>query len=161
VVLHLLLALHEDEGSVRGDLVLSRLRDEPSLAAFVGDVAVVGRNGLELDLHLALHRATDREVWLLIKSLKDNLLLNKVLVLVRADPSGAGSESGRILLSFVGLFNHVVARVGAHDVEGGGRLLGRGLGVSNFIEVVVNDLSKIDQGVLLNLNRSVHVHLDS
>ena len=55
MVLHLSLALHKDEGAVRGGLVLSGFRDEPAFGALISDVAVVGRHGLQLDLYFTLH----------------------------------------------------------------------------------------------------------
>ena len=41
MILHLLLALHEDEGTIGRCLILARLRDEPSLALIVSDIAVI------------------------------------------------------------------------------------------------------------------------
>ena len=55
MVLHLSLALHEDEGTVGGGLVLARFRDEPTLGSLISDVAVVSRYGLQLDLNFTLH----------------------------------------------------------------------------------------------------------
>ena len=55
MVLHLSLALHEDEGAVGGGLILARFRDEPTLGALVGDVAVISRHSLQLDLNFTLH----------------------------------------------------------------------------------------------------------
>lgn len=159
MVVHLLLALHENEGTVRGRLLLSGLRDEPTLLLVVSDVAVVGRDSLKLNLNLTFHGTADAEVVVTVDGLKDDLLLDEVLVLIRADPGGAGTESRRILLTFVRLLDNIVVGVGAHDVEGVVSL-GRRLSlVCNLIEVVVNDLTEIDESILLDLNLSVHVNL--
>ena len=109
LVVHLLsLTLHEDEGTVGRWLILARLGDEPALVAVVGQVAVVGGNGLELNLHLTFHGATDGEVILVLHGLEDDLLLDEVLVLVRADPGGASAQSWWVLLTIVVILDHVV-----------------------------------------------------
>jgi len=159
MVLHLLLALHEDESTIGGRLLLALFADEPTLLVVVGDVAVISRDSLQLDLHLALHGAADGKVVVAVDGLQNDLFLDEVLVLVRADPGGAGAQGGGILLVFVRLLDDVVAGVGAHDVEGvAGGLRGNRL-VSHLVEVVVHDLAEVDEGVLLDLQLSVHVHL--
>ncbi len=122
---------------------------------------MVGRYSFKFYLHLTFHRATNREVGLLIKGLKDDLLLNKILVLIRTDPSGTSSQSGRVLLTFVDLFNNIVVCVWAHYEEACSGLLSRDLLVSHLVEVVVNHLSKIDKRVLLDLNGGIHIYFDS
>lgn len=159
MVLHLLLALHENEGTVRGWLLFASLRDEPTLLLVVGNVAVVGRDSLKLDLDFALHGASDAEVVVAVDSLEDNLLLDKILVLVAADPGWASTESGRVLLILVRLLNDIVVGVGAHDVKAVVGLV-RWLNlVCHLIEVVVDDLTEVNESVLLNLNLSVHIDL--
>jgi hypothetical protein len=61
----------------------------------------------------------------------------------------------------MGLFDDVVTGVRAHDIEGAARLLGGHRLVSDLVEMVVNDLTQIDEGILLNLNLSVHINLYS
>ena len=122
---------------------------------------MVGRDSLKFYLHLTLHRATNREVRLLIKGLEYDLLLDKIFVLIRADPGGTSSQGGRILLTIVNLFDNIVVCVRAHDKEACSGLLSRDLLVSHLVEVVVYHLSKINERVLLDLNRGVHIYLDS
>ena len=55
VISHLLLVLHEDEGTVGRRFVLSRFGDEPTFGIVVGDIAVVGRDSLQFDLDFTLH----------------------------------------------------------------------------------------------------------
>jgi hypothetical protein len=43
---------------------------------------VVGRHSLKFDLNLTLHGAADGEVVVAVDSLKDDLLLDQVLVLI-------------------------------------------------------------------------------
>ena len=123
---------------------------------------MVCRNSLQLNLHLALHRAADGEVRvLLLENLKDDLLLDEVFVLIRADPGGSGAKSRRVLLVVVHLSDLVVLSVGAHDVESvSGVLRGHRL-VGNLVEVVMDHLAQVDEGVLLDLNLGVHVNLYS
>jgi hypothetical protein len=85
--------------------------------------------------------------------------LNQVFVFVGADPSWAGSEGRGVLSGHI--LNDVVLVGRAHDIERAVGLLVGLLGVGNFVEVVVNDFSKIDQGILLNLNFSLLVDLDA
>ena len=123
---------------------------------------MVGRHSLQLDLHFALHGTADREVWvLLLENLKDDLLLNEVLVLIRADPGGSSAKSRRVLLVIVHLSDLVVLSVRAHDVESVGRVLGGHRLVGNLVEVVMDHLAQVDEGVLLDLNLGVHVNLYS
>jgi hypothetical protein len=151
--------LHEDEGAISGHLVLALFRDAPALLLGVGDVAVIGGNSLELDLNFALHGATNREV-VLGHCFKDDFLLDQVLIFIRADPGWAGSEGWRVLSRVV--FNNIlVALRWTHDVEPITWSLVWLFSVSNLVEVVVHNFTKIDQRVLLNLNFSLLVDLNS
>ena len=98
---------------------------------------------------------------LLLHGLKDDLLLDEVLVLIGTDPSGAGTESRRILLVLMSLLHDVVIGVWAHDEEGGCGLLAGCFFVSDLIKMVVDHLAKINQSILLDLDLSVHINLYS
>ena len=76
--------------------------------------------------------------------LKDDLLLDEVLVLIGADPGGAGTKSRRILLVFMSLLHDVVVSIGAHDEEGRCGLLAGHFFVSDLVEVVVDHLAEIN-----------------
>ena len=159
MVLHLLLALHKDKGSIRRGLIFARLRNEPTLGLLISNVAMVGRDSLKLDLHFTSHGSADGEIVIAVDSLKDDLFLDQVLVLVGADPSGASAKSGRILLILVDLLNFVVAGIGPHDEECFlGLLRGHRL-VSNLVKVVVDHFAEIDESVLLDLYLGIHVYL--
>ena len=75
------MALHEHERTVRRLLLLATLRDVPSFLILVGDVAVVSRHSLELDLSVTLHRSSDCEA-VLLEHLEKDLLLDVVLVFI-------------------------------------------------------------------------------
>jgi len=130
-------ALHEDEGTVRGKLVLSTLGDVPSLLLVVLDVAVVGRDSLELDLNLSLHGSSDGEV-VGLEGFKNNFLLDKVLVFIGADPGWASSEGRGITIL---VLDGVVLGGWSHDEESWGWGLVGGSGMGDLVEVVVDDLS--------------------
>jgi len=55
VVVHLVLALEEDVGSIGTTSVLTFLRDGPSHLGAIMDAAVVSRYSLQLDLDVSLH----------------------------------------------------------------------------------------------------------
>ena len=59
------------------------------------------------------------------------------------------------------LFHDVVIGVGAHDEEGRCGLLAGHFFVSDLIEVVVDHFTEINQGILLDLDLSVHIDLYS
>ena len=120
---------------------------------------MVSRDSLKLDLNFTLHGATNREVLVALHGLQDDLLLDEVLVLVRADPSGTGSQGGRVLLIVISLLNDVVTGVGAHDEECRAGLLRRGLAVSHLVEMVMHNLAQVDKSILLDLDGRVHVNL--
>ena len=46
MISHLLLVLHEDEGTVGRRFILSRFGDEPTLGIIIGNIAVIGRDSL-------------------------------------------------------------------------------------------------------------------
>ena len=80
----------------------------------------------------------------MLHGLKNDLLLDEVLVLIGADPGGAGTESRWILLVLMSLFHDVVIGVGAHDEEAGRGLLAGHLFVRDLVEVVVDHLTEIN-----------------
>jgi len=96
-----------------------------------------------------------------VDGFENDLFLDEVFVFVGADPSGAGTQSRGILLSLIDLLNVVVASVGSHDEESVFGLLVRHRLVGHFVKVVMNNFAKINQSVLLDLNLSVHVNLDT
>lgn len=77
----------------------------------------------------------------LLESFQNNFLLDKILVLIRADPSWTCSQGGRIACL---IFALVFFFSWAHDVEVRGWLLAWVFSVGNLVEVVVNNLSKVD-----------------
>ena len=158
VIGHLLVAFHKDKGSVRRKFIFTTLRNVPSLFLIVLDVAMISRDSLQLDLDLSLHRSSYREVVGLV-GLKDNFFLNEVLVLIRADPSWAGSQSWRILATVNVFFNVVIISGWSHYIECRRWSLAWLSCVGNFVEVIVYDLTQVDEGVILDLNRSIHIHL--
>jgi len=151
-------ALHEDKCAVCRHLVLTLFGNEPPLLVGIGNIAVVCRDCLELDLDLTLHGAADREV-VLGECLQNNLFLNEILVFIGADPGWAGSKGGRILRGRI--FDVIVLITGAHNIKRAAWLLARLLGMGHLVKVVVDDLTQIDQGVLLNLNFSLFINLDA
>ena len=117
---------------------------------------MVGRDGLQLDLDLALHGAADREL-LLVVGFQEDLLLDEVFVLIAGDPGGAGSERWGL----IGTVVDDVALVGEEHLEvlvGG---LGRLALVGHLVEVVVDNLAQVDEHVLLDAHLRVLVDLDS
>jgi hypothetical protein len=156
VLNHLGVTLHEDEGSIGGKLVFALLSNAPSLFRGVRQVAMVGRHCLQLDLDLTLHGATNGEV-VLGKSFKNDFLLDKVLIFVAGDPSRAGAKSWGIRR--VSLLNSVFGVGGAEDLESLTGLLGRGLLVSYLVEMVMNNLTEINESILLDLDFSCLVNL--
>jgi hypothetical protein len=87
---HLSMALHENEGSVRGKLILALLGDGPSLFGGVVQVAFVSTHDLQLNLNFALHVAANGEA-VLCESVQNDLLLDEVFVLIGGDPGEAGA----------------------------------------------------------------------
>jgi hypothetical protein len=154
---HLSVGLHKDESTVGGELVFSFFADGPALSIVVRDGAVVSGDSLEFDLDFALGRATNWEEMLAV-SFKQDFLLNVVLGLITADPGGASTQCWGLLRSIL-LDSVIVVREEHLEVLGGGN---RGsLGVGDFVEVVVDNLTKVDEHILLNLNFSVLVDLYS
>lgn len=96
-----------------------------------------------------------------VDGFENDLFLDEVFVLVGADPGGAGAQSRGVLLSLIDLLNVVVAGIGSHDEERVLWLLVRHRLVGHLVEVVMNDFTKINQSVLLDLNLSVHVNLNT
>lgn len=156
VVIHLLHTLHEDEGAVGREAILASLGDGPSLVTRVGNRAVVGGNSLQLDLDVALHGSTKGVDELLSIGVNVDFVLDVVDVLVGTDPRGPGSEMWEVLLIDV-----VLLVGGSHEVERlrwnhGGDGLVRGL-----VEMIVDDLAKINNATLLDLNFGTLIQLDS
>jgi hypothetical protein len=141
VLHHLGMVLHEDESSIGGKFVLAFLSNAPSLFRGVRQVAVVGRHSLQFNLNFTLHGATNGEV-VLGKGLNNDFLPDKVLVFVSGDPGRAGAKSWGVRR--VSLLNSVFGVRGLEDLESLTGLLGRGLLVSHFVEVVMNNLTEID-----------------
>ena len=84
--------------------------------------------------------------------------MDEVFVLIGADPGGSSSEGwwiGGILLE------GVVIVAGAEHVEVSGRGSAGLDGVSHFVKLVVHDLTKVDEHILLQLDLSAFVDLDT
>lgn len=75
--------LHEDEGSITGEFILSLFSDEPSLVIGITDLSVVSTHSLQFDLDHSLHGAANGMVHLILRSFQDNFFLDEVLVFFR------------------------------------------------------------------------------
>jgi len=147
VVIHLLHTLHENEGSVGGKSIFSSLGDGPSLVLGVGDSAMVSRNCLQLDLDISLHGSTYGVDQFLAVSVDVDFVLDVIDILVGTDPSWSGSQVREIFSIDIEVF------VGwSHEVETLGWSLSWDGVVDGFVEVIMNDLSEIDDAPFLNLN---------
>lgn len=156
VVRHLLHGLHEHEGTVGGELALSFFRDVPSLFGGESDSAMVGRDGLELDANVSLSGSSDREDFLLFVLVHVDFLQDVFLAFVRADPGWSGSEDWQVILIDV-----VLRRLWSHDHERVAWVNRWVDVVGNLVKVVVDNLSEIDEGSLLDLDFTLLVSLDS
>lgn len=82
MILHLLVALHKYEGSIGGKTVFALLMDVPTLLLGVLNFAVISRYSLKLQLNIASVGATNAELVLFGVSLKQDLILNHVTILI-------------------------------------------------------------------------------
>lgn len=156
VVVHLLHALHENEGSVGGESVLASLGDGPALILGVGNGTVVSRDGFQLDLDVSLHGSSDGVDELLAISVDVDLVLDVVDVLVGTDPGWSGSQVREVLSVDIEVFVRW-----SHEVEALRWSLSWDGVVDSLVKVVVNDLSEIDDTSFLNLNFRSFVKLHS
>jgi len=92
-----------------------------------------------------------------LRSLKDDFLLDKVFVFVRADPGRTSAESWWVFV----VTNSVVSVGGTQNLVSQGSGGSRGRSMSNFIKVVVHNFTKVDESVLLDLHFSSLVDLDA
>ncbi len=151
MVLHLLVALHEDEGSIRGQTVFALLMDVPTLVLGVLNFAVVSRHSLELKFNVASVGAANAKLVLLGVSLEQDLILDHVTVLIGRYPCRACTEDRLIILL-------VVTLSASHNNE---LVIGAGLGVglvSELVHVIVNDLAQVNKGTLMKLESSGGSH---
>lgn len=156
VVRHLLHALHEYEGAVGREAVLTTLSDGPALLLRERDGTVISRDSLQLDLNVTLHGATKRVHKLLVLGANVDLVLDVIDVLISTDPGGSSSQLRIvILIEIVGLVRR------SHEVELVRGLLGGNLLVRGLVEVIVHDLAKIDYAALLDLNLAALVKLNA
>jgi hypothetical protein len=142
-------ALHKDEGSIGGHLILAFLWDEPTLLLSVGYVAVVCRYSLQPDLYFPLLGTSNWEE-VLLESLQNDFLLDTLLIFIRAHPSWTRSQGGRV--SSWGLLYGILIIMRSHNVEWRCWLLSGSVAMGNLVEVVVDYFAQIDQRVLLDLN---------
>jgi len=84
-----------------------------------------------------------------------NFILNVFDVFISADPNWSGSDVWNIFLI------NFVFFIWSQNIEFVTSLLCWLLVVNNFVEVIVNNFSKIDDGSFLNLNFAFGVELDS
>jgi hypothetical protein len=147
VVIHLLRALHENEGSVGGKSIFTSLGDGPAFILGVGDGAMVSGNGLQFDLDVSLHGSSHGVDEFLAVSVDVDFVLDVINILVGTNPSWSCSQMWEIFGVDIEVF------VGwSHEVETlRWSLSGDGV-VDSFVEVIMNDLSEIDDTSLLNLN---------
>ena len=59
MIIHLLIALHENEGSVAAESILFLLMNEPTLILLVFNFAMVSRDCLELNLYISSVRSSN------------------------------------------------------------------------------------------------------
>jgi hypothetical protein len=148
MILHLLVALHEHEGTIRRETRFSLLVNQPALVFGVFDLAVIGTDSLKLQLNVALVRSANIEASFLECRLKKDLVLDHVAVLISRNPGRAGSKNSLII--------SLVVTVGAsHDnilliaLSNGFQFM------SQLVDMIVHDFSKVDQGSLMELEGGV------
>ncbi len=96
MIIDLVHALHEDECPIGRAPVLALLRDDPPILRSVVDGAVVSRDCLQLDLDVPPDRPPYGEMRLFVIMVDEYLILDHILVLITADPSGPCSQIGLI-----------------------------------------------------------------
>ena len=148
MILHLLVALHEHEGTVGREARFALLVNQPALVFCVLDLAVIGTDSLKLQLDVALVGSANIEASFLDCRLEKYLVLDHVTVLISRNPGRAGSKNGLIisLVVTVGPSHYNVLLI----AQGNGLQL-----MGQLVDMVVHDLSKIDQGSLMELEGGV------
>jgi len=104
---HLAVWLHENKGTVAAKLVFAFFTYSPTFFTAVAQVAVVSRDGLELDLYLTLHRSANTKEVLTV-GFQDDFLLDQIFVFIWTDPGWACAKGGWIARVVFATFNHVV-----------------------------------------------------
>ena len=104
---HLAVRLHKNEGAITAKLVFAFFTNSPTFFAAIAQVAVVSRDGLELDLYLTLHRSANTEEVLTV-GFQDDFLLNQIFIFIWTDPGWAGAKGGWIAGVVFATFNHIV-----------------------------------------------------
>jgi hypothetical protein len=144
MVLHLLVTLHEHEGTIGGETGFTLLVDQPALLFCVLNLAVISTDSFEFEFNITLVRSADVKASLLIGGFEEDLVLDHVAVLIGGDPGGAGSQYSLII-------DLIVTVRAFHDNEiliamrGGLQLMGK------FVDMIVNNFSQVNQGSLMQL----------
>lgn len=144
MVNHLAVRLHKNEGSVAAEFVFAFFTDSPTFFATVTYVAMVSRDGLELDLYLTLHRSANTEEILTV-SFQDDFLLNQIFVFIWTDPGWACAKGRWIAGVVIATFNYVVIDSrGPEYLESGAWGDRWFLFVRYLIKMIMNYFAEID-----------------
>jgi len=156
MVVHLLHALHEDEGTVGGESIFSSFSDDPAFLWSVSDSAVVSRDGLKFDLNVSLHGSSHRVNEFGAVSVNIDFVLDVVDVLISTDPGRSGSEMWEVF--------GVNVKIGvrwSHHVE----VLRWGLCwwqvMDCLVKVIMDNLTEIHDATLKDLDFCSLIKFDS